>query len=68
MHGLDSGGILCFCLCILTILTMSIVIRSLQFFLFIDCILCVSIQMDLYFLYSILAVDIFIALFALFLR
>jgi hypothetical protein len=35
--------------------------------LFIDCILYFSLQMDLYFLCSILAVDIFIVLFALFL-
>jgi hypothetical protein len=36
-------------------------------FLIFGCILCFSLQMDLYFLYSILAIDIFIVLFALFL-
>jgi hypothetical protein len=45
---------------------MQILIRSLQFSLCFDCTLCFSLQMDLYFLYSILAVDIFIVLFALF--
>jgi hypothetical protein len=37
-------------------------------FLIFGCILCFSLQMDLYFLCSILAIDIFIVLFALFVR
>jgi hypothetical protein len=44
MYILDSVGILCFCSCILTILTIKIVIRSLQLFLFIDCILYVFLR------------------------
>jgi hypothetical protein len=66
MYVLDSGRILCFCLCILTILTMYIFIRSLQGSLFIDRIIYVSLRMDLYFQYSILDLDIFIVSFGLF--
>jgi hypothetical protein len=65
-HVLDSGGILCFCYCIPTILTMQILLRSLQFSLFFSCILCYYLQMDFYCLYSVHSVDIFIILFALF--
>jgi hypothetical protein len=39
-HVLDSEKILCLYLCILTILTRSILIRSLKFFLFLDYIVC----------------------------
>jgi hypothetical protein len=50
MHVLDSGEILWFCLCILSGLTMQILLRSLQFSLCFGCILYFSLQIDLYYL------------------
>jgi hypothetical protein len=66
MHILDSAGILYNCLSILNVLTLYILIRSLQFSICFDYILCFFLQIDLYCLALIFAIDIFIIVIAIF--